>query len=62
MSCIAMGATLKGECHRTAEMLVDIAEEKGVYFAVALLADSEYDLARLRVLLPILQAKKGAIK
>lgn len=56
------GGSLKAELHRTAEMLVDLADERGVYFAVALLFDSSYDLDRLRKLLPILQEQRGAIK
>jgi hypothetical protein len=57
-----MGSTLEGELHRTAEMLVQIAEEKGVFFAVALLHDSSYDSDRIKALLPILQITRGAIK
>jgi len=43
-------------------MLVDIAEKQGIYFAVALLYDSSYDLDRIRKLLPVLEAQKGAVK
>ena len=57
-----MSSTLKGECNRTAEMLVDLAAERGVYFAIALLFDSNYDIERIRILLPILQRTAGAIK
>ena len=62
---ISMGPTKDAELRRTAEMLVDIAEKRGVYFAVALLYDSSYGDSgngRLRDLLPILQKTKGAIK
>lgn len=54
--------TLQAELHRTAEMLVQIAEEKGVYFAIALLYDSSYDLDRIQALLPILQHTEKSIK
>lgn len=57
-----IGATKKGECRRTAEMLVDLAEAQGVYFAIALLFDSLYDADRIKTLLPILKETPGAIK
>lgn len=50
------------ELLRTAEMLVDIAEKQGVYFAVAFLYDSQYNLDILKRLLPILENRRGAIK
>ena len=58
----AIGGTLEAELCRTAEMLVEIAEVQGVYFAVALLHDSSYDTDRIKKLLPILQKTRGAIK
>ena len=57
-----MDSTLKGELHRTAEMLVSVAKEQGVFFAIALLYDSEYDRERIKALLPILQSTRGAQK
>lgn len=45
-----------------AEMLVDITEKQGIYFAIAFLHDSSYDLERIGKLLPILEAQKDAIK
>ena len=57
-----VGGSLQAELIRTAEMLVQIAQEKGVFFAVAFLYDSSYDTARIKALLPILQNTKGAIK
>ena len=49
---------------RTAEMLVELASrsDMGVYYAVALLFDSQYDQTDLRALLPILEKTRGAIK
>lgn len=54
--------TLDNELKRTAEMLVDIAEKQGIYYAVAFLYDSSYDLERIGKLLPILEAQKDAMK
>jgi len=59
---LSMGGTLDQELIRTAELLVELSREQGVYFAVALLHDSGYDLKRLGALLPILQETKGARK
>ena len=62
---ICTGSTKNEELIRTAEMLVDIAERRGIYFAVAFLYDSSYgdqNNGRLKDLLPILQKTKGAIK
>jgi len=58
----AHGGTWKRELIRTAEMLVDIAKGQGVYFVVALLLDSSYDIERLRALLPVLHDTPGAIR
>jgi hypothetical protein len=54
--------SLNRELYRTADMLVEIAKTQGVFFAVALLYDSNYDQERIKKLLPILQKTKGAIK
>ena len=62
LSPCCTGGTLKQELMRTSEMLVDIAETQGVYYAVALLYDSSYDLPRIRSLLPVLQRTDGATK
>ena len=56
------GGTLKGEFHRTAELLVDIADKQGVYFAISVLYDAGYDREMIKGLLPILQRQAGAIK
>jgi len=56
-----IGGTLKAELLRTAEMVVQIAKEQGVFFVVALLHDSSYGNERLAKLLPILQETRGAI-
>ena len=61
-SPVYYGGTLKQELIRTAEMLVDIAEKQGVYFAIALLYDSSYDQERIKALLPVLQKTQGSIK
>ncbi|MEE8263251.1 MAG: hypothetical protein V3R83_12385 [Gammaproteobacteria bacterium] len=53
---------LRAECYRTADMLVDMAEKQGVYYAVAFLSDAGYDLKRLKALLPILEQTRGALK
>ena len=55
------GGTLEQELMRTAEMLVELARDKGVYFATALLYDSNYDARRMKALLPILQKTRGAL-
>lgn len=58
------GGTLNQELTRTAELLVEIVNRKdngGVFFAVAFLYDSGYDLPRIKKLLPILQKQRGAI-
>lgn len=57
-----MGSTRKGEYYRTSEMLVEIAEKQGVYYAVALLVDSGYNNEHLQKLLPLLQQTQGSIK
>ena len=53
---------LEGELAKTSHMLVNIAEEQGIYFAVAFLYDGGYDIARMKALLPILEKEQGAIK
>ena len=57
-----IGGTLDQELQRTAEMMVDITDRQGVYYAVALLFDSNYNTDRLKALLPFLKSIKGAIK
>jgi hypothetical protein len=59
---IGIGGTLDAELIRTAEMLVDIAEQQGIFFAVALLVDSSYDWERMQKLLPFLKKTHNAIK
>lgn len=54
--------TLERELQRTAEVLINIAETQGIYFAVAFLYDASYDEDRIKKLLPFLQKQKGAIK
>lgn len=56
------GYTLKRELIRTAEHITTIAEEQGIYFAVAYLYDASYDPERMKQLLPILEKSRGAIK
>ncbi len=53
---------LNKELYRTADKVVEIAKTQGIYFAVAFLRDSSYDLNRLSQLLPILQKTPGSIK
>ena len=60
--CNLYGGTFKGELHRTADLLIDIAEEKGVFYVVAFLYDVGYTREDIKELLPILQNKKGSIK
>ena len=55
-------STLKIELDRTAHQLVEIAASQGVYFAVALLYDSNYDIERIRKLMPVLKKIEGSIK
>lgn len=59
---LQIGGTLDQELKRTAEMMVELSAEQGVYFAVALLYDSSYDSERIRKLLPFLEKEPGAIK
>ena len=61
-SYLGRNLTLDNELKRTAEMLVDITEKQGIYFAIAFLHGSSYDLERIGKLLPILETQKGAIK
>lgn len=56
-------STKKVELKRSAEMLVDISENQGVYFAVAFIHDSQYHNAEdLKELMGHLQNTNGAIK
>jgi hypothetical protein len=57
-----MGGTLEQELQRTAEMMIDLAENKGVYFAIALLHDLEYPPERTARVLKILERMPGGIK
>lgn len=59
---LSTGGTFEGELYRTAEMLVKIAEEQGIYFAIAFVYDSGYTQEDIKKLLPILQNTRGAIK
>lgn len=54
--------TLERELQRTADLLIQIAEQQGIYFAVAFLYDSGYDEKRIEKLLLVLQKQKGAMK
>ena len=56
-----IGGTLNQELQRTAEMMVSLSTEQGVYFAIAMLVDSGYDPARMRKLLEPLKYTRGAI-
>lgn len=56
-----IGGTLQQELVRTAEMLVNLSEDQGIYFAIALLVDSSYDHARMSKLLPVLQTTRNAV-
>lgn len=57
-----MGGTFKGELHRSAELLVDVANNQGVYYAIAFVHDIGYTHEQVRQLLDILKSKRGAIK
>ncbi len=59
---LGMGGTLNAELRRTAELLVEITEKQGVYFAIAFLYDASYDHDRIKKLLPFLEKEKGSIK
>jgi len=59
---LSTDGTFEGELYRTAEMLVEIAEKDGVYFAIAFIHDLGYTHEDLKKLLPILQSTSGAIK
>lgn len=50
--------TLDNELKRTAELLVEIIETQGLYYAISLLYDSSYDLERIGKLLPFLEKYK----
>lgn len=54
--------TLEEELQKTAELLVEITEKQGIYFAIAFLYDASYDSGRLLELLPILLKLKGSTK
>jgi hypothetical protein len=48
------GATKEGEYQRTADLLLDIAEEQGLEYVLYLLADMQYapsDMARVATIL-----------
>jgi hypothetical protein len=50
-----IGGTLDQELARTAEMLVEgLPQKERMFYSVALLLDSGYDLPRLKALLPYL--------
>ena len=51
--------TKRIELERTGQLLLEIAEEQGMYFAVAFLHDSQTDL---REFLPVLEKTPGALK
>jgi hypothetical protein len=53
---------LQAELQATAEVLVDIAEEHGIYTAVKFLYDSAFDLHRIKGLMPILHRTPGSRK
>ena len=53
--------TRKRELARSAELVVELAREQGVFFAIAFLFDIGYTRADIAELLPILQQEKGAI-
>lgn len=55
------GGTRKGELARSAEVVVEVAREQGVYFAIAFLFDIGYTRADIAELLPYLEREKGAI-
>jgi hypothetical protein len=54
-----IGGTLNAELKRTAEMLVEITEKQGVYFAIALLHDASYDHKRIKNYYLFLKKKKA---
>ena len=49
------------ELARSAEVVVEVAREQGVFFAIAFLFDIGYTRADIAELLPYLQEEKGAI-
>lgn len=55
------GGTKKGELARSAELVVEVAREQGVFLAIAFLYDIGYTRDDIGELLPILQQEKGAI-
>ena len=58
----AIAGNFKAELERTADLLVEIAEEQGVYFAIALLHDSGYSREAIKQLLEVLRKTPGAVK
>ena len=58
---VSSGGTRKGELARSAELVVELAKEQGVFFAIAFLFDIGYTRADIAELLPYLQREKGAI-
>lgn len=52
------GTTKQVEYERTAELLVEITEEHGVYFAVALLYDSGYTPHDIKQVMVVMERRK----
>jgi len=53
-----MDYTLSQELNRTVDMLIKINKTKyGLYYCIAFLHDSNYDIMRINLLLPILLDK-----
>ena len=59
---LVIGGSLDDELRRIAEMLVHIADEQGIFFAIAFLYDAGYDQERIKRLLQILQVTPGSVK
>lgn len=55
-----MGDSVKRELLRTADMLVDIAKNQGVYFSVAFLHDSQTYSDRMPDFLDVFEGTRGA--
>lgn len=57
-----IGGTLEAEYQRTAELLVDISDQQGIYFALYFLIDSGYSVDDMRRIADIAKDIPGARK
>lgn len=60
--CVRGGGTKKEEYERSIELFEQIYKEKGLYLALALLADSQYGNDDLFAIMEILKPGKGRVR